>query len=332
MDEPTPARGRLKAAWTLIILVPICAELTFTAVAVPLTWLALPLLIPIYGAGVLLIREATVRVGGGWPSLVVLGLAYELAEDGLGLQALTSPNMYDVSDWSLRVLGLNLTYWESQIGIHVVFSVLLPLMLMDLLFPHHKNRPYLRTGGLITTAVTAILGVALLRFTIAAAQDPGYQTPTSALIGFTLTIATLAFIALKLLPGRTPSAKPLPIAPVPVGVLAAAATIGFLGLLMPFGLAPGGPVFGDTIPLWLPLIGSALIAIATTWLIRRWTAAPTWSDTHRLWLAGGALVAHTAFMMPGQPLPGQLTGAATIAVEIVALFLLSRILKRRTTL
>jgi hypothetical protein len=56
-------RGR--AAWTLALLTTFCAELTFTAVAVPFAWLLLPVLLVMYGAGVLLLREAAVRVGGG---------------------------------------------------------------------------------------------------------------------------------------------------------------------------------------------------------------------------------------------------------------------------
>lgn len=62
-------------------------------------WLAVPLLIPLHGAGALQIREATVRVGCGRPTLIVLGVAYELAEDGLGLQALTSPTLYNLAAW-----------------------------------------------------------------------------------------------------------------------------------------------------------------------------------------------------------------------------------------
>ncbi len=99
-------RRRIGAAWTLALLTPAVAELTFTAVAVPQTWLVLPLLLVMYGAGVLLIREAVVRVRGGWASLVLLGVAYEIAEDGLGLQALTSPVAYGAADWGWRALGL----------------------------------------------------------------------------------------------------------------------------------------------------------------------------------------------------------------------------------
>ncbi|MEU6247614.1 hypothetical protein [Glycomyces sp. NPDC047010] len=329
MEDGTP-RGRLKAAWALVVLAPLCAELTFTAVAVPQTWIALPLLIPMYGAGVLLIREAAVRAGGGWPSLVVLGLAYELAEDGLGLQALTSPTMYDASEWSLRLLGFNATYWLAQVGIHVVFSVLIPILLADLLFPHHRSRPYLGTGGFVNTAVVTVLGILGLRYGIAATQDPGYQTPPVALIAIGAAIAVLAVVALKVLPGRSAPVRALPSRPLPVAVFSFAATLAFLGLLMPAGLRPGGPVFGDAVPLLLPIAAALALGAVTIWLVRRWAAHSEWADAHCLHLVAGAMVAHTAFMVPGHGVSGLVTAALTIAVEVLALVYLGRVLRRRS--
>jgi hypothetical protein len=64
-------RRRISAPWALVLLATACAELTFTAVAAPVTWLILPLLLVMQGAGVLLIREAVMRAGVGWPSLVI---------------------------------------------------------------------------------------------------------------------------------------------------------------------------------------------------------------------------------------------------------------------
>ena len=209
----SPARGRLRAAWTLAVLATVCAELTFTAVAVPSAWLLLPLLIVMYGAGVLVVREAAVRAGAGWPGLVLLGLAYQLAEDGLGLQALTSPRMYGAADWGWRALGANWTYWESQVGVHVVFSVLVPVMLTDLLFPGHRGRPYLRPGGLAGAGALAVIGVLGLRAVISATEDPGYQTPWGWTAGFAAAIALLAVLALRVAPRRVgPEPGPAPAA------------------------------------------------------------------------------------------------------------------------
>src|SRR5262245_4920828 len=170
-------KGRRWAALTLLVLTPLIAELSFGSTPLHLAWLLLPILIPIYGAGVLLIREVVCRAGGGWPSLILLGLAYELVEDGIGLQALTSTHLYDAATWGPRVLGLNTVYWEAQIGYHIVFSVLIPILLVDLLFPRHRGRPYLKRGGLIWIGVLAVFGVGLVRVMIPTTEDPGYQAP-----------------------------------------------------------------------------------------------------------------------------------------------------------
>ncbi|MFJ5038726.1 hypothetical protein [Streptomyces parvulus] len=328
--QPPPESRRVRAAWTLALLTTLCAELTFTAVAVPSTWLLLPLLLVMYGAGVLLIREAVVRFGGGLPSLVALGLAYQLAEDGLGLQALNSPDMYDAADWGLRALGINWTYWESQIGIHVVLSVVLPVMIADLIFPHLRERPYLRTGGLTATGSLALLGVLGLRFFISATEDPGYRTPTGWTLTYLAGIALMVWLALRVLPRRRrrPGARRDRKAPHPfvVGFVSLYLTMAFLTTLLPLGLE-GDLLLGDTMSKPFLLVVAAMTAIPFAWLAARWGTAGNWSDVHRLWLAGGILVSHTAFMMPGS-LTSFLVGLVTTGLEVLALRALARHLRQ----
>lgn len=328
-----PDRGRLRAAWTLVLLAVCCAELSFTAVAVPVTWVLLPLLLVMYGAGVLLIREAVVRVGGGWPSLLLLGVAYELAEDGIGLQALTSPNLYGAADWGWRVGGVNLTYWAGQLGVHVVFSILVPIMLIGLIFPDHRTRPFLRRGGLITFGVLAVLGVVGLRFIIAATQDPGYRAPTPWIAAFLITIAALTVIALRVVPKATarqeaqPAVQPVP-GSVVVGVVAGVATFGFLLMTLPLALRPGhGTLLGEVVPAPVPIVLAGLVALGMGWAVVRWSGSAEWSPEHQLWMAGGILVSHTAFMAPAAPV-SVVAGVITIVLEIVLLMLLARRVRR----
>ncbi|MGW5621222.1 hypothetical protein ACWEWP_10365 [Streptomyces olivaceus] len=327
LGRSEPDRGRVRAAWTLALLTTLCAELTFTAVAVPSTWVLLPLLLVMYGAGVLLVREAVVRCGGGWPSLVLLGLAYQLSEDGLGLQALNSPDMYDAADWGLRAFGVNWTYWESQIGVHVVLSVLLPVMIANLLFPAMRERPYLRSGGLAVTGALAVLGVVGLRVFISATEDPGYRTPPAWTLAYVAAITVLAWLALRVLPRRRPrdtAARGNRQAPRPplVGFISLYLTMAFLTTLLPLGLG-GDLLFGDAMSQPFRLIAAAMTAVPFAWLAARWRTAANWTDRHRLWLLGGILVSHTAFMMPGS-WTSALLGALTLALELLALRALSR--------
>lgn len=326
-----PRSGRLKAAWSLALLTTLCAELTFTAVAVPSAWLLLPLLLVMYGAGVLVIREAVVRTGGGLASLVVLGLAYQLAEDGLGLQALTSPDMYGAADWGLRAFGVNWTYWESQIGIHVVLSVLLPVMLADLIFPHLRRQPYLRGGGLAVAGVLAVVGVFGLRVFISATEDPGYRTPWGWTVTYLVLIALLAFLALRVLPRRqvrdTVRHDRRAPRPLVVGLVSLHLTMAFLTTLLPLGLG-GDLLFGDAMSQQFRLIAAAMTAVPFGWLAARWRTAGNWTTSHRLWLIGGILVAHTAFMMPGS-VAGMAIGLVVLCLEVLALRALGRHIERR---
>ncbi|MEV0386640.1 hypothetical protein [Nonomuraea sp. NPDC050643] len=310
----------------LVLLTTLCAELTFTAVAVPLTWLLLPLLLVMYGAGVLVIREALVRVRGGWPSLVLLGVAYQIAEDGLGLQALTSPRMYGAADWGLRALGVNWTYWESQIGVHVVLSVLVPIALVDLLFPGHRGQPYLGKGGFTGVGALAIVGVLGLRYIISANQDPGYQTPwgwTAAFIAAIIVLALLALVVIPRyhLPERRRTERNAP-RPGVVGFVSMYLTMAFLTTLLPLGLG-SELLFGDMMPDPLRLVTAAMTAVPFGLLVLRWRAAANWDDRHRIWLIGGILFSHTAFMMPGSP-AAVVIGSLTIVAQVVLLAILAK--------
>jgi hypothetical protein len=319
------------AAWTLVLLTTLCAELTFTAVAVPLTWLLLPLLMVMYGAGVLLIREAVARVGGGWPSLVLLGVAYQLAEDGLGLQALTSPRMYGAADWGWRAFGVNWTYWESQIGIHVVLSVLIPITLVGLLFPDLRGRTYLGTKGFAGVGVLAIVGVLGLRYIISAHQDPGYQTPWGWTAGFLTAITVLALLALVVVPRlylppreRTGWTAPHPVV---IGLVSAYLTMAFLTTLLPLGLG-SELLFGDKMSHLVRLITAAMTAVPFGWLILRWRTAVNWNNQRRIWSIGGILVSHTGFMIPGSPW-AIIVGSLAIVMQVTLLIILARRLTRR---
>jgi hypothetical protein len=305
MTSPPPP-GRRRAAATLVVLTPLVAELGLGSTPMHLAFL-LPLWLPIYAAGVLLVREAVRRCGGGWPSLVLLGVAYELVEDGIGLQALTSPHLYGAAGWAPRLFGLNTAYWEANVVYHVVFSVLVPVALTDLAFPAHRDRPYLKRGGLVATGICALVGVGLLRVSVPPSQDPGYVAPAWVLLGCVATVTALAVVALRVLPRRTrrrtvdgavPSAvrhRPGPTpAPWMAGTVAGLATLAFLALSFPFGGARQ-PAFTHGAWALVPMAAAALVAVAAGWRVVRWSRTAGWRDRHRLWVVGGPLVAHTAF-------------------------------------
>lgn len=290
----TPAikrRGRA-AAWTLLLLTPFIAELSF---ATPIQYAYLYLLwIPAYGGGILLIRELVVRAGRGWPSVLILGIAYQVAEDGLGLQALTSPNLYQAAEWGARVAGFNLVYWQVNLILHVVFSAVIPIAVTGMLFPRERNRPYLTTPGLIITAVVAVLGIGILRVVVPPVQDPSYSTPLPIVAGLIALIIALGVVALRVLPPRTDRG------PTGVGIPGnwALAAFGFVGTVIVLGMLY--PLFGATQPMFtqgwwvlVPMVVAALLLIPIYRLVSRWGHSRSWTDLQLLSLAAGAAVAHS---------------------------------------
>lgn len=294
---PRMARNR-GAAWTLVVLTPLIAELALGSTPVRMAWLVL-LWMPVYGAGVLLIRELVARRGRGWPSILLLALAYELVEDGIGLQALTSPHLYDAASWGARVLGVNLPYLEANAIYHAVFTVCIPITLTNLLFPAHRGRPYLGVPGTVVAAIVAVLGVGLLR-TVSLSEDAGYQAPVPFVLGVAVLVVVLGIVALYVVPPARDRATAPDRAAAPARVPSRGVLFGASGLatLVFFGLS--FPVFGARQPAftqgWLVLVPMALTAVGAVACYRyltRTAASPAWTPRHTLALIGGALVAHS---------------------------------------
>ncbi|GAA4585459.1 hypothetical protein GCM10023107_00750 [Actinoplanes octamycinicus] len=236
------------------------------------------------------------RFGGGLPSLLLLGVTYGLVEEGLVLQGLTSPHLYDAAGWAPRLFGLNTAYAELNLVYHPVFSVTIPIIVVELLFAGHGERPYLRRGGLITTGAVAVLGALLLRVSIPPSEDPGYILPpfAAALIVTVALLVTAAAFAVRgkhLPPAAPPRALP---SPELTGLAAGAAALGFLALIFPFAGADQ-PFFTHGAWSLLPMAAAALLAAATTVTLRRWSAHPSWTRLHLLAAAIGATVGHTIF-------------------------------------
>src|SRR5437667_292080 len=77
----------------LILLSPVIAEM-LSGSTPPLEWLnpiAALLLIWLYGAGVLVMRETAVRWKTGWPSILLLGAAYGIIEEALEVKSFFDP-------------------------------------------------------------------------------------------------------------------------------------------------------------------------------------------------------------------------------------------------
>ena len=90
MDQ-NPSKKHVGAAVGLFFLAPLVAE--FLLGNLPIKLLpALVVLAPMYGGGALLIRETVRRMGRGWPSILLLALAFGILEEAFATQSLFNPD------------------------------------------------------------------------------------------------------------------------------------------------------------------------------------------------------------------------------------------------
>jgi len=285
---------RFSAAIVLIVVAFLIAELLpgSAPITQPLLW---PFLLLIYGPGALLIRESVRRVRRGWISILLLGAAYGLVEEGLALQSLFNPSLYGAADWGARILGINGVYAEAAITIHAVWSAAVPILLTDLLFPDLRAAPYLGRIGLVLTGIWYVVGVSLLalltRFSIA----PGYRAPPLLLAATALLALVLAVIALVVLPrtaGRrvVHASAPQPWIVLLVTCIASLVWHTLLALLWRIQAALAGwPL------VLIPMLSAGAVLVAMAWLLRKWAATRDWNDRHQLALVSGAAISHSLF-------------------------------------
>jgi hypothetical protein len=174
------------------------------------------------------------------------------------------------------------------VGYHVVYSIAIPILLTELLFPARKAEPWLRSTGLTVTGVLFTLAALGLGVVFRLFVAPSFRTPLPQAIGAALTVIGLVALALRLPAERavdrsdaTPRWAP---SPRMVGLLAfLAASAWFELLFLPHALRTGAGAL-------LPLISGAALAAGATALLRRWSDRNgVWTDLHRLALVLGVL-------------------------------------------
>src|SRR5262249_56819483 len=139
MRRPAPVLGPF-------LLSPLVGEVL--SGAPPLSrWGSLVAVAPLYGGGVVPMREGARRRGRGWWRIALLGAAYGIIEEGLAIQSLFNPDLFNAAMVGGRAFGVNWIWTEWTIGYHVVWSACIPILLAELLFPRRRPEPLVRTTG-----------------------------------------------------------------------------------------------------------------------------------------------------------------------------------------
>src|SRR5262245_25092844 len=179
----------------LFMLSPLVAEVLLGATTLSRIGGLLPTSL-LYGGGAVLIRELARRRVPGWGAIALLGAAYGIVEEGLAIGSLFNPDLFNAGLLGGRALGVNWVWSEWTLGYHVVWSILIPILLAELLFPARRAEPWLGRTGLIVACVVYAVGVlaiwAIFHFVI----TPDFHTPVTLTIGAALLAAGLVALAL----------------------------------------------------------------------------------------------------------------------------------------
>jgi hypothetical protein len=236
---------------------------------------------PMYGGGAVLIRETARRTGLGWTGIVLLAVAYALLEEGPIDQMLFNPGYLGLDSFAGmgEFLGLSVTLIEGTITLHTIWSICVPIALIEACAP---SGPWLRRGGLVTVATIFVLGSTIL----GVMQGLGFHFVASPADFIGSGVVILGLIALAFVLGRR---TPRPVdgtAPRPllVGLTGFAVTSVYWleAVLFPDGLGSDW----ISIAWWCVLFGSATIVVV------RWTRRRGWTPRHTLALATGALLTY----------------------------------------
>jgi hypothetical protein len=157
----------------------------------------------LYGGGALLIREAAIRWRKRWGAILLLGGAYAVGEEGFAAKTMIDPHSPIIgnqlySHW----MGVNWVPLVDLTVFHAAFSIAVPLLLLELLFPETKGRRLLGNTGLAVDIVIYGLTVSLLSLFFG---DP-FRPPLYVII-FLAAYASAFIVAAYLVPRSFLQAK-----------------------------------------------------------------------------------------------------------------------------
>lgn len=279
------------------------------------------ILTSLYGSGAILIHELKTRWKKDYHSLLLLGAAYGILEEGLIVKSFFDPKWMDIGILGTygRWLETNWIWTEGLTIYHAVFSTTIPIILIELAYPHTKTQPWTskRTFTALTILLAFVTVIGLLFLT-------SYRPPPLQYIATIIAMILFGYAAYKL-----PTRNPKPQNTKQTGPRRMWLT-GFLATITFFFLFYAGPYL-----ISQPFILTILIAVVTFGTIA-FLSRYEWNgkNLNRLAISSGALsfLILFAFLMGLSSLTaGFPSGMMTVAVIAAsALLLLRRKVKKQT--
>jgi len=285
----------------------------------PLTLLFLCVL---YGGGAIIARELTLYWGKGWPTLLLLGAAFSVIEEGLRLKSFFDPHWKYLGQLGTygRLWDVNWVWSVQMTLVHAVFSIAIPVLIVNLLFPKRTMERWAGPRALLLLIVMFMLFV-VLGFLFLSPYHPPFIPYL-----VTLVVAAALILLARFLPRRIAVTKSTDIMP-PLRF----ALVGFLGTLTLYLINWILPT--TLMPFWVAILLMLLLALAIAYAILHMSSNTAgWTGQHQIALVSGTL----AFFILMAPIteftqrqldPSGLTFVALIAAGL--LYLLNRRIRKR---
>ena len=269
----------------LFILSPVIAELLFGSTPVSRSY-QLIMESLYYGSGAVLIREFARRHNMGWLSIITLGIGFGILEECLTLQSAFNPDFLGNNVSYGRSFGVNWVWGMCIVGYHSIWSISIPILFTELLFPKLHDLPWLgRTGSGILLVLFILTSVAFYTFFY---RISGFRTSFIHVLISAILAAGLAISSLW-----------LPVSPRHHGYFKRspsflAGVISFLASACWFGLL--FLVFrpNSGVKPWLAELAGVLLIVVVVFLFLSWSEE-NWNINHRFFLACGCLYASMLF-------------------------------------
>lgn len=186
-----------RATIFLLLLSPITAEL-LSGSSPPVEFfnpIAFVMLVAFYGSGAVIMRELKIRWGKGYGSLLILGAAYGIIEEGLAVKSFFDPNWVDLGILGTygRWLGVNWVWCMHLTIYHSVVSIVIPIVLTEIMYPEIRKESLITTKKLKILAVVFILDSSLLFAFLTV-----YIPPVIPYIATIIAVLILFYIAYRL--------------------------------------------------------------------------------------------------------------------------------------
>lgn len=265
----------------------------------------------LYGTGALLIREFVVFYRKGWASTLLLGGAYGIAEEGIAVHTFFEPAgrapVGALGSYG-HAVGVNWLWALGLTGFHSVYSIALPILLVQLWFPHVKDARWLDRGAVGLVAAIYLFVVAFFAFLVG-------HGPSPVLLGFFVGLALgLAALAYSV-PADLLHVRPGPARIGPWG-LAFSGTLFFDGWVIVIAIAGArAPV-----PAWLAAGLLVLLSISAVLIVVRRVGTEN-LDRSEFFFAVGMMAVLFAWDVPVEfSVPGILLVAAVFAYFLYRLY------------